>query len=125
MNQTSIVFNSIIFVVAITLYNTYGYIIPIYIIMGLLTLSTFAIGLAAAATIYGFIDAKDNIKKMNTEGKIIKDTKLITFMLHVIQGMSIYTIYVAGFAFTSGIFTASLGVAFIGNILRSIKGEKS
>ena len=124
MNQTLIVVNSIIFAVAITLYNTFGFIIPIYVIICLFALSTFTIGLASAAAIYGFVDAKDNIKKLNAEGKLINNTKLLTFMLHIIQAMSIYTIYIAGFVFTSGIFATSLGVAFVGNILRAIKGDK-
>jgi len=125
MKQTSILVNAIVYAGALLLYNTYGFTIPLYIIICLLAFGTFMITIASAASIYGFVDAKENLKELESEGKLLNNTKLMTFMLHVIQAMAIYTIYVAGFMFTSGIFSATLAVSFVGNILNSIKKERT
>lgn len=105
---------------------SYGFypMIGLYGIMGLMIYNTCMVVVASSASVFGFVNPKENIEEMKKEGSLNSNTKLLTFFLQVIQGTAIYSLYVAGFAFASGVFATSLGVMFLGNIFRAIKGVK-
>lgn len=110
--------NAIVHAGLLTAYHTFGYYWAVYGLIGFMFLPA-AIVLVA----YGFIASSWAIAKTSSKGRKIKRNLTLQFFTQLITGVSIYTVYQAGFIFLSGFFAFFLISMLFSTFFTTILGN--
>jgi len=102
---------------------SYGIVYGLYVVMALLSISTFNIVVGSAAALNFIVDLEE-IK--NQYDMMEKPSLSIIFMVQILYIVSIITMYKFGFVLISGIFIPVIAIGIVGTILKAMQNsEKS
>lgn len=96
-----------------------GYTIPLYILIGLLSITTLLMTVISATMLQ-----RDLVKLPESKNPIVQNLGL-RFLVQMLIVMCIYQLYNAGFIFLAGVYSTTSAILVIGTIVRySFSKEK-
>lgn len=103
----------------ISLLISSGYTIPLYILIGLLSITTLLMTVISATMLQ-----RDLVKLPESKNPIVQNLGL-RFLVQMLIVMCIYQLYNAGFIFLAGVYSTTSAILVIGTIVRySFSKEK-
>lgn len=110
--------NALVHAILLTAFHTFGYYWAIYGIIAFMVLPASVVLIA-----YGFIASSWSIARPTKQGRKIKRNLTLQFLTQLITGVSIYTVYQAGFVFLSGFFAFFLVSMLFSTFFTTILGN--